>query len=254
MKPAASAVEGLEAHAAQDATVNKSSYSLPTSIERLLDYAATLTVPHNYFTHFYVTSVVCSLFWAWYLRILDSPSARQIPFFLMLMQGVRRCYESWAYTSSSTSRMWFAHYVLGLAFYIAINMAIWIDGPVPADENALWKIILLSPGIAFAYVAQHSYHSYLYDLRVRNQGYQLPSHWLFPNLLCPHYTCDVIIYALLSFVAAPEGHVVSWSLVCGTIFTAVNLGVTADGTKQWYMAKFGAERVKHRKRMVPGLW
>lgn len=62
------------------------------------------------------------------------------------------------------------------------------------------------------------------------------------------------MYALLSLVAAPDGAMVNWTLACGTIFVATNLGVTAVGTKEWYVARFGIEKVGPRKRMVPGLW
>jgi 3-oxo-5-alpha-steroid 4-dehydrogenase 3 len=33
-----------------------------------------------------------------------------------------------------------------------------------------------------------------------------------------------------------------------------NLGVTAEGTKEWYAEKFGQDKVAHRKRMIPGIW
>jgi hypothetical protein len=102
-----------------------------------------------------------------------------------------------------------------------------------------WALV---PGVIMAQMLQHSYHAYLYDLRTENKGYRLPSHPLFPNLLCPHYTCEVAIYALLSLIAAPEGRTVNWTLVCGAIFVATNLGVTAVGTKAWYMEKFGAQK------------
>jgi 3-oxo-5-alpha-steroid 4-dehydrogenase 3 len=222
------------------------SQSLPI---QALDYAASLQVPHNYFTHFYVTSVVCSLFWAWRLRVWDAAGQQQIVWALLLLQGLRRFLESRTYTSSSKSTMWFAHWVLGLLFYLTINMAIWVETPARTLGNEA-----LVPALITAQMLQHSYHAYLYRLRTANQGYQLPSHPMFPNLLCPHYTCEVAIYALLSLIAAPEGSTANWTLVCGTVFVATNLGVTAIGTKEWYMEKFGADKVGPRRRMIPGIW
>jgi 3-oxo-5-alpha-steroid 4-dehydrogenase 3 len=219
------------------------------SVTRLLDYAATFQVPHNYFTHFYVTSVVCSLFWAWKLQVWHVDDRQQVVWSLLLLQGVRRLLESYAYTSTSKSRMWFAHWVLGLLFYITINMAIWAE--TPAKRFGDWALV---PAVLTAQMLQHSYHAYLYRLRVEKKGYQLPSHPLFPDLLCPHYTCEVAMYALLSLLAAPQGSVVNWTLLCGTIFVATNLGVTAVGTKEWYVEKFGADKVASRKRMIPGIW
>ena len=170
----------------------------------------------------------------------------------MLLQGVRRMLESYAYTSTSKSSMWFAHWILGLVFYLTINVAIWIEGH--DKEPGIWATSVLAPAVLTAHALQHSYHAYLYRLRTENNGYQLPSHPFFPNLLCPHYTCEVAIYALLSFLAAPRGRIVNWTLVCGTIFVATNLGVTAIGTKEWYAEKFGRDKVGPRRRMIPGIW
>lgn len=225
-----------------------------SAISQLLDYAASIQVPHNYFAHFYIISVSCSLFWGYWLQLWSAGTQLQVVWSLMLLQGVRRMLESHAYTSSSKSRMWFVHWLVGLVFYLGINVAIWIDGPASSPGGIGWKTAILVPGILMAHVGQNTYHAYLYHLRSENKGYQLPSHPLFPNLLCPHYTCEVVIYALLSILAAPEGRWVSWTLVCGTIFVATNLGVTAIGTKEWYAEKFGAEKVGPRKRMVPWVW
>ncbi|KAF2628220.1 hypothetical protein BU25DRAFT_340331 [Macroventuria anomochaeta] len=226
--------------------------SQPSLASQLLDYAATIQVPHNYFTHFYVLSVACSLFWGCWLQVWSASKQLQVVWGLMLLQGVRRMLESNAYTSTSESRMWFAHWLLGLVFYLTINVAIWIEGP--AGSLASSTSTALVPAILTAHVLQHSYHAYLYRLRTENKGYQLPTHPVFSNLLCPHYTCETAIYLLLSFLAAPAGKVVNWTLFCGTIFVAVNLGVTAIGTKEWYMGKFGRGKVGPRKRMVPGIW
>jgi 3-oxo-5-alpha-steroid 4-dehydrogenase 3 len=223
-----------------------------SALEQWLDHAATIQVPHNYFTHFYITSVACSLFWAWKLRIWEAHGQLQVVWALMLLQGVRRMLESYTYTSTSQSKMWFAHWILGLVFYATMNIAIWIEGPSPSPFG--WLNTVLVPTVLTAHVCQHSYHAYLYRLRTENKGYQLPSHPLFPDLLCPHYTCEIVIYALLSFLAAPEGRVVSWTLVCGTVFVATNLGVTAIGTKKWYAEKFGEDKVGPRSRMIPWLW
>lgn len=43
----------------------------------------------------------------------------------------------------------------------------------------------------------------------------------------------------------------NWTLVCGMVFVGVNLGVTAEGTREWYLRRFGVEGVRGRWRMVP---
>jgi 3-oxo-5-alpha-steroid 4-dehydrogenase 3 len=211
-------------------------------------------VPHNYFTHFYVLSVACSLFWGWRLRMWEASAQLQVVWGLMLLQGMRRMLESIVFTSTSKSKMWFAHWLLGLIFYLTINVAIWIEGEDSASALTDRETKILVPAILTAHALQHSYHAYLYELRTENKGYRLPAHPIFSNLLCPHYTCETAIYLLLSFLAAPAGRIINWTLFCGTIFVAINLGVTAIGTKQWYMDKFGRDKVGPRKRMVPGVW
>ena len=47
---------------------------------------------------------------------------------LVMIQGLRRLFESYAFSKPSSSRMWFGHWILGLAFYIALSIAIWIEG------------------------------------------------------------------------------------------------------------------------------
>lgn len=226
--------------------------SKPTLVGQALDAAAAIQVPHNWFTHFYIISVSCSIFWGWKLRIWEAHGQLQIVWGLMLLQGVRRMLESYTYTSTSKSQMWFVHWLLGLAFYWSMNMSIWIEGP--AQNPPTWMNAVLVPAVLTAHVLQHSYHAYLYRLRIENKGYQLPSHPLFPNLVCPHYTCETAIYVCLSFLAAPQNGLVSWTVFCGMIFVATNLGVTAIGTKKWYAEKFGEAKVGPRKRMVPGIW
>lgn len=220
-------------------------------------------MPHNYFAHFYVVSVASSLFWAWKLQLWNAHGRLRMVWALMLLQGARRLLESYAYTSTSKSTMWFAHWILGLVFYLATNVAIWIEdeAAVPGSSSTLddaqavpWKSVALVPALLTAHVLQHVYHAYLYRLRTQNASYQLPSHPLFPNLLCPHYTCEIAIYVLLSVLAAPPGKLVNWTLASATLFVAVNLGVTASGTKAWYAEKFGEEKVSGRRRMIPWIW
>jgi 3-oxo-5-alpha-steroid 4-dehydrogenase 3 len=111
--------------------------------------AISVKVPHRYFTHFYMVSFMSSLFWAFQfltfgrpLRlILDLQSASQssdtpsmsrnqiiLVWAMMSVQGARRCYESVVFARSSRSEMWIALYGVGISFYLATGMAIWIEG------------------------------------------------------------------------------------------------------------------------------
>jgi 3-oxo-5-alpha-steroid 4-dehydrogenase 3 len=114
-----------------------------------LDRLASLTVPHSWFLHFYTLAITNTLLWAWqialqtslFLRLERSAIAQIIPnepmtaeqvifvATLFLCQCVRRWSECfWLNRSNSTSRMHAAHYVMGMAFYVAMNVAIWIEG------------------------------------------------------------------------------------------------------------------------------
>lgn len=123
----------------------------------ILDRLAAYRVPHNWFTHFYVLSVTSSLFWAYQIlyherffaviaRLSDVSSASSMSveqvflvWSLMLIQGIRRLYECLTLTRSSNSEMWFLHWLLGLAFYAAMGVAVWVEGLRTCFS--LWQIL-----------------------------------------------------------------------------------------------------------------
>ena len=47
---------------------------------------------------------------------------------LVTVQGVRRLLESSFFIKSSGSKMWFVHWLLGMAFYLALGISCWIEG------------------------------------------------------------------------------------------------------------------------------
>lgn len=246
----------------------KPSNNAKTTFDQFLDYLATWQVPHSYFIHFYVVSVLSSVFWAWSLKTLP-PDPQVTPavgaaWFLMFFQGGRRLMECYL-MAPSKSKMWIGHWVLGVLFYLTINVSIWIEEadvhPHQIIEASLWKRKLVPwliiPMCMGFQQLQTKIHAHFNQLRASNSGYQLPDFrpysWL-PDLLCPHYTCEVLIYLSLSLIAAPAGRVVNWTVLAATVLVAVNLGVTASGTKVWYEKQFGKKKVRHRKRMVPWVW
>lgn len=84
--------------------------------------------------------------------------------------------------------------------------------------------------------------------------YVLPRHPAFGISLTPHYFAECLIYLALAILAAPAGAPVNGTLVCALVFVAINLGVTAQGTREWYRERFGAASVHGRARMIPGIW
>ncbi len=113
-------------------------------LEAVLDYVTLLQVPHGWFLHFYVVSVVCSLFWGvniifkspLLVTIAEAAGARgslsmsqiALMWSLMAVQGLRRLAESLLLGKSSASKMWFVHWILGILFYVAMSIAVWIEG------------------------------------------------------------------------------------------------------------------------------
>lgn len=124
-------------------------------IAHLLDHVATWQVSHSWFSSFYYLSGGLSIAWliSWLVfpRSGDtafimhprkgSMSVQQVEvaWLMMFAQGMRRLYECRSLQSASSSTksiMWIGHWLLGLLFYTATSMAIWIEGVreyIPSD-------------------------------------------------------------------------------------------------------------------------
>ena len=112
---------------------------------KALDRVLSIQVPHNWFLHFYAFSVVMSVFWAFqillggraYEAFLSSSEKTSssmnlhqtlTTWLLMAIQGFRRLYECYTLQKPSSSKMWFGHWLLGFCFYMAMSIAVWIEG------------------------------------------------------------------------------------------------------------------------------
>jgi 3-oxo-5-alpha-steroid 4-dehydrogenase 3 / polyprenol reductase len=180
---------------------------------------------------------------------------------LLAAQGTRRLYESLIFSKPSLSKMWFGHYFLGLLYYLAMSVAIWIEG-TPALVSTNWPLgdatisapsistFIFFPIFLLASGIQHDAHFYLNSLR----KYALPSHPAFKNIVSPHYTAECAIYFSLMFLAAPEGQFFNKTVFAAFTFVLTELGVSADISKRWYAQKFGVHAIEHKWRMIPGTW
>ncbi|KAJ5157248.1 uncharacterized protein N7482_008348 [Penicillium canariense] len=247
----------------------------------LLDFLATWQVPHGYFAQFYVASVVSSVFWAvqlgWRGCVFESIASRVsaehlqqsmsltqvlICWLLLAIQGSRRLWESVIFRKPSSSQMWCVHWLLGLGFYLAAGVAIWIEGSGAIRSRSLTladlqitnaptlRTFICVPLFLIASGLQHDCHHFLFSLK----KYTLPDHPLFRGIVCPHYGAECLIYLSLTYLAAPPGQIVNKTMLCCLAFVAVNLGLTAQNTKQWYMQKFGREAVQDRWLMIPYIY
>ncbi|OAA48297.1 3-oxo-5-alpha-steroid 4-dehydrogenase [Beauveria brongniartii RCEF 3172] len=176
---------------------------------------------------------------------------------MMALQGTRRLYESmFVMKTGSGSSMWVVHWVVGLSFYAVMSISVWIEGSdaiLASWETQEPARILASRVPAamalyfWAWTKQHECHAHL----ARLKKYTLPSEGLYRFLVCPHYTCECLIYLAIAVAAAPTGRWVSGPVMCGLAFVVANLGATAIGTRRWYMQKFGADAVASRWTMIP---
>lgn len=132
---------------------NNSDIKLKQSFS-ILSAIASLQVPHAWFTYFYVVSVASSIFWAhqiltrgFALRVLVSlhvqappssdenfPSSEMsinqavLAWLFMAIQGIRRLYESITLAKPSQAKMWVGLWLIGVAYYIVMGIAVWIEG------------------------------------------------------------------------------------------------------------------------------
>jgi len=116
-------------------------------ISWLLDNFAALQVPHGYFLHFYIVSAASLGFWMSQvltkgaafrlvtnlgepesLRNAVSVDQIALTWALMMIQTIRRLFEASFLAKPSTSKMWFVHWLLGIAFYLAMGATVWIEG------------------------------------------------------------------------------------------------------------------------------
>lgn len=233
----------------------------PSAGVQFLDCLTTLTVPHSWFTHFYVLCVVCSIFQCQHDVRSRMPFPSRVASGALLLQGCRRLLECLFYNRRSNSRMWIGHYLIGLAFYFFTNLAIFLDGidwshwdrPNSNSGKMIGPArVMFVIFFAQAFYRQSISHHYLFKLK----KYTLPDEHGFRYLIAPHYTAECVLYGSLAVIAAPPGHFINWNLLCALIFVAVNLGVTADGTKRWMLAKFPDRRfeIESRRKLIPVLW
>ncbi|KAK3357427.1 hypothetical protein B0T25DRAFT_566712 [Lasiosphaeria hispida] len=236
-------------------------------------------VPHSWFGAFYVVSLGCTVFWlVQYLTggtLMHLIASRQstapglsptlgqvaVTGAMMLLQVARRIFEHATIVKPSMSTMWVVHWVLGMGFYLFISVSVWVEGSrailersvTPSrtfDISSLLKLSVAIPAFLFAWVNQYRCHAHLAGLK----KYSVPEEGLFRRLICPHYTCECLLYFSLALAAAPPGQSCNKTLLCALAFVLVNLGVTAAGTRKWYARKFGSAAVAEKWNMIPFLF
>lgn len=158
--------------------------------------------------------------------------------------------------------MWFIHWLLGIAFYLGAGMAIWIEGSgallshnltiddVKMTNAPTMRTFFCVPLFLMASGIQFDCHHILFSL----EKYTLPDHPVFRTVICPHYGAECVIYLSLALLAAPPGQMVNKTMLTCLGFVAVNLGITARTTKEWYIQKFGREAIQAQWFMIPWVY
>lgn len=115
----------------------------PTNSKSLLDRISGITVPKAWFWHYYLLSVLLSISCGissaqganWCPLGIQGPRGWLV-WMMLLVQGIRRLYESLFVLRPSTARMWVGHYLVGCTFYIAMSLAIVADPPTRNSSPA----------------------------------------------------------------------------------------------------------------------
>lgn len=142
---------------------NRTQNGIKELLNTWLDLLANLQVPHNWFLHFYVVSLLSSIFWAYqaltggfFFKLIaekeKSASADPKPsmstdqltllWTLMILQAVRRLWESIQTAKTSTSKMFLAHWLMGLTFYLCMGIAIWVEGAGTPNRGQRSKLLV----------------------------------------------------------------------------------------------------------------
>ena len=114
-------------------------------ITTVFDFLASMQVPHTWFIHYYLASVLSSIFWGLqiftrgkafeFMTAYTTPpvpgmTANQVflAWACMAFQGTRRLYECVTLTKPSQSKMWAGLWVIGILYYVFMGISVWIEG------------------------------------------------------------------------------------------------------------------------------
>lgn len=189
----------------------------------MLDKIMHFTVPKSYFSHFYIISTILS-------TITVSHYYQYSITWMLLFHSIRRLYET-LYISkySNKSRMNWSHYAVGLWFYsvihIILNIQLYSNEISTTFNRAAFYLFIV------ASVEQFSSHLILSKL----VKYSLPTDGLFKYVCCPHYLCEIGIYASLVVYNA--------EFLFPLVWVIASLSLSAMETRNYYKTKFKDETV-----------
>ncbi|KAF0498884.1 3-oxo-5-alpha-steroid 4-dehydrogenase-domain-containing protein [Gigaspora margarita] len=264
-------------------------------------YIQSLTVPKQWFKHYYVVGTLWVTFliidviilrkgnkghFAWFVQIFDNIEKYEPEYFkepvteciiglvMLQVQTIRRMYECFFIERPSVgAKMHVGLYILGLAFYLATGLSVFIEGignfgildskdnepnlfTIHSTNFLSWNILLAIS--VFIYASHHQYilHKNLALLRLKSSSvssqplYSIPKGDWFDHISSAHYTAEIIIY--FSFVILTKGF--NLTIWLTFIWTIVCLGIIAKNSEKWGREKFGEEWPKNRWIIMPGIY
>ncbi|RIB21223.1 hypothetical protein C2G38_2078826 [Gigaspora rosea] len=263
-------------------------------------YIQSLTVPKQWFKHFYIVGSLWAAFLiidviilrkgnkghvAYFVQIFDSTEKYEPEYFkepvtecivgliMFQVQTIRRMYECFFIERPSVgSKMHVGLYLLGLAFYLATGLSVFIEGignfgildskdnetnlfTIRSANFLSWNILLAMSVFMYASYHQHILHKNLALLRLKSSSvssqplYSIPKGDWFDHISSAHYTAEIIIY--FSLVILTKGfNLTIWLIV---IWTTVCLGIVAKNYEKWGREKFGEEWPRNRWIIMPGI-
>jgi 3-oxo-5-alpha-steroid 4-dehydrogenase 3 len=253
-------------------------------------YLAKLIVPKHYFSHFYVIGLLFALICIVELISFDvcqqplllifllqhydtdqgthhlSKSTCTFGLALLTLHLARRVYESfWIERPSKTATMHISHYLIGVGFYGAMVFGTWLEGLASfgrsnsqqQNQEGTHITATILAITLFLYASYHQYncHVILASLRKdkKEGGYTIPRGDWFEWIVAPHYFADILVYLSLNILYQFQNYI----LVCGLVWTIINLSIVANETQAWYHLHFSTEKYNlsfpnGRWRIIPG--
>ncbi|KAJ2084560.1 hypothetical protein GGI09_007213 [Coemansia sp. S100] len=167
---------------------------------------------------------------------------------------------------STDARMHIGQYAVGIVFYVFTPLAVVADSYYSPGwvAQSSWTAPVGVAIYIYASIHQWRCHQILYSLRRRCidnkstphesstklDSYAIPTGDLFNYVSCPHFLCEILVYVSLWMVTDCQATSLLW--VAG--WTAINLGITARESQQWYQTRFGAGYPHDRRALIPFVW
>lgn len=191
-------------------------------------------IPKQLFTIFYAVGLVCSF------SLLSNASNLQV--FFIRFHLCRRLLETILWPYRTGSQMHLIHALVGFTYYCVLIFTFHLSlNSSPTNQSPTFYQMLI---LLFASGVQCYCHWFLYTQRQRrhiNGGIKpyvpiTAKNFIFRKILCPHYTCEIIIYLTFAHInySAPFG----WLFILNFLFVTGNLAISAHTTQQWYKRKF----------------